>query len=169
VQPITIPADPVLAVNLHEDKWRGRGVFVGRPSILGNPYHIGYQATRQEVVERYRKEWLWPIVEAGLAGRWADKPSVLARFKNPSPKGKGWLWGDGEDARQAVWESLVPLACKAAAGEQVVLMCFCKPLLCHADVLAKCLRWLAEKVRAGELKPLSPGCAGAPGDSSTPA
>ncbi len=34
-----------------------RSMFVGRPSHLGNPYHIGVDGTREEVIEKYR-QWL---------------------------------------------------------------------------------------------------------------
>jgi hypothetical protein len=33
-------------------------VLIGRPSIWGNPYVIGKDGTREEVVEKYRS-WLW--------------------------------------------------------------------------------------------------------------
>ena len=38
--------------------YRGEGIYIGRPSLLGNPYAIGKDGTRQEVIERYRT-WLW--------------------------------------------------------------------------------------------------------------
>ena len=31
--------------------------FIGRPSPLGNPYKIGYDGSREEVIEKYRR-WL---------------------------------------------------------------------------------------------------------------
>ncbi len=37
--------------------YRGDGVYIGRPSLLGNPYAIGKDRTRQEVIDRYRA-WL---------------------------------------------------------------------------------------------------------------
>ena len=30
-------------------------VYIGRPSIWGNPYRIGRDGTREEVIEKYRK------------------------------------------------------------------------------------------------------------------
>ncbi len=30
-------------------------VYIGRPSKWGNPYHIGKDGTREEVIEKYRK------------------------------------------------------------------------------------------------------------------
>lgn len=33
-------------------------VFIGRPSVWGNPYRIGPNGTREEVIELYRKRLL---------------------------------------------------------------------------------------------------------------
>ncbi|HZS06754.1 MAG TPA: DUF4326 domain-containing protein [Blastocatellia bacterium] len=38
--------------------YRGQGVYIGRPSLLGNPFRIGEHGTREEVIARYRS-WLW--------------------------------------------------------------------------------------------------------------
>ncbi|MCI0392156.1 MAG: DUF4326 domain-containing protein [Acidobacteria bacterium] len=38
--------------------YRGDGIYIGRPSVLGNPYTIGKDGTREEVIQRYR-DWLW--------------------------------------------------------------------------------------------------------------
>lgn len=32
-------------------------VYIGRPSLLGNPFHVGKDGTRNEVIEKYRV-WL---------------------------------------------------------------------------------------------------------------
>lgn len=51
--------------------------YIGRPSLFGNPFVIGRDGTRAEVVEKYR-HWLWQQMRqnpemlrrvAGLAGR----------------------------------------------------------------------------------------------------
>lgn len=31
------------------------GVYVGRPSPLGNPFHIGTDGTRKQVIQKYRQ------------------------------------------------------------------------------------------------------------------
>jgi hypothetical protein len=36
---------------------RAAGVYVGRPSVLGNPYVIGHDGSRPDVVDKYRA-WL---------------------------------------------------------------------------------------------------------------
>lgn len=32
-------------------------VYIGRPSVWGNPFHVGEDGTRVEVIEKYR-EWV---------------------------------------------------------------------------------------------------------------
>ena len=148
VQSENLTQDRVRVVNLHEEEWTAPAEYIGRPSILGNPYSLfANGATRVEVVERYRSEWLRPIVDDGRAGRWKHSlESEVLSLKSPAPL-KGWPWGMGDDARQAVWEAVLGLARRLAAGETLTLLCYCHPLPCHGDVLAKCLRWLAGKER----------------------
>lgn len=66
-------------------------VYIGRPSVWGNPYHIGIDGTRREVIAKY-EDWI------------KTRPELLARL--PELKGKA-------------------------------LGCFCSPLPCHGDVLAR--------------------------------
>jgi hypothetical protein len=67
-------------------------VYIGRPSLWGNPFIIGRDGTRAEVVAKYQA-WL----EA--------RPDMIA-------KAKAELCGK-------------------------VLACYCYPLACHGDVLAR--------------------------------
>ncbi|MBL8204732.1 MAG: DUF4326 domain-containing protein [Blastocatellia bacterium] len=46
--------------------YRGTGVYIGRPSLLGNPFHIGTHGTRDEVIAKYRA-WLWQQIQARTA------------------------------------------------------------------------------------------------------
>jgi hypothetical protein len=48
------------------DKW-DRAVYVGRPSVWGNPFHIGRDGTREEVIAKYR-QWI------------KTQPQLLARL-----------------------------------------------------------------------------------------
>ena len=43
-------------------------VYIGRPSVYGNPFQVGMDGTRAEVIERYRR-WLM------------TKPELVARAK----------------------------------------------------------------------------------------
>lgn len=84
-------------VNKKTDKF---DVYIGRGSKWGNPFRIGIDGDRDEVIELY-EDW--------LKGQVATPPG----FKIPS-----------------LSEALVELKGKR-------LGCFCKPLACHGDVLAK--------------------------------
>jgi Domain of unknown function (DUF4326) len=42
--------------------YSGDGVYIGRPSILGNPFKIGKDGTREEVIQKYRV-WLWEHIK----------------------------------------------------------------------------------------------------------
>ena len=37
-------------------------VYVGRPSVLGNPFKLGKDGDRQEVIAKYRR-WLWEEIK----------------------------------------------------------------------------------------------------------
>lgn len=39
-------------------------VYIGRPSRWGNPFTIGKDGTREEVIDKYRT-WLWGEIESG--------------------------------------------------------------------------------------------------------
>ncbi|MCI0389227.1 MAG: DUF4326 domain-containing protein [Acidobacteria bacterium] len=59
--------------------YRGEGVYIGRPSLLGNPYRIGRDGTREEVIIRYRA-WLWrQIQEQGDVYRELHRLAEIAR------------------------------------------------------------------------------------------
>jgi hypothetical protein len=55
---------------------RRSGVYIGRPSVLGNPYKVGRDGTYAEVVEQYRV-WLRKQWQAG--GRVREELLKLAR------------------------------------------------------------------------------------------
>ncbi len=66
-------------------------VYVGRPSIWGNPFVIGRDGDREDVITKYRA-WL------------LTQPQLLAKL--PRLRGK-------------------------------ILGCWCRPKLCHGDVIAE--------------------------------
>jgi len=47
-----------MAIHINNKKDTSFGIYVGRPSILGNPYSIGKDGSRAEVIQLYRV-WLW--------------------------------------------------------------------------------------------------------------
>lgn len=73
-------------VNCRKEKY---DVYIGRPSIWGNPFKIGLHGNREEVIDMYRD--------------YLRKNTYLLE-KLPLLKGK-------------------------------ILGCYCKPLVCHGDVL----------------------------------
>ena len=131
--------------NLHEDKWTGKGQYIGRPDVLGNPFVIGRDGDRKTILEKY-KGYLWPIVRSGLAGEFSGAPERLTDALTARAKcclRRGEL--TDPDLRRAVWLSLQALLARAQAGEKLNLLCYCKPLGCHGDVLKSALEWMAEQ------------------------
>jgi len=53
----------IKVVNVKNYK-EGLGEYIGRPSILGNPFVIGKDGSRDEVIEKYRR-WLWDEFKRG--------------------------------------------------------------------------------------------------------
>ncbi len=93
--------------------------YVGRKfkdingSALGNPFKIGKDGSRQDVVAKYR-QWLWQKVQKGMKG---------------------------EDNQ--VWQELLNLLEYYKENGEMSLICWCYPQACHADVVKSCLEWLA--------------------------
>lgn len=81
-----------VVVNCRRDDY---DVFIGRPSIWGNPYKEGLHGTREEVIEMYRQYLI----------------------KHPY---------------------LLELAKQQLKG--MILGCYCKPAMCHGDVLVELLQ-----------------------------
>lgn len=86
--------------------YRGAGIYIGRPSLLSNPYAIGKDGTRDEVLEWYRA-WLWRQIKL----------------------------------RGEVYRELQRLAAKAK-DEDLVLICWCAPKPCHADLVKRAIEWM---------------------------
>lgn len=51
-----------IVVNAKTDEY---DIFIGRPSILGNPFKIGQDGTREEVIEKYR-QWFYAPQRRGI-------------------------------------------------------------------------------------------------------
>lgn len=81
-------------------------------SPLANPYTIGQDGTREQVIGKYRR-WLWSHVQQGMSG-----------IRNP------------------VWNELIQICCKIMNNEAVTLTCWCKPEACHGDVVVRCVNWM---------------------------
>jgi hypothetical protein len=98
-------------MNIHvvnrNSKVQGISIMRGK-SALANPYRIGVDGDRAQVIEKYR-HWLW----AQLQG----------------------------DVGNPVNMELKRLLAVARKGS-LALVCCCKPLPCHGDVIRNCLEWL---------------------------
>lgn len=94
----------------------GECEYVGRPGALGNPFKIGEHGDRFQVVSKFRR---WAAGELRSNPRGLFARSFLA-------------------LEQRVKE-------RNARGESTVLVCWCHPEACHADVLRSMLirrlRW----------------------------
>ncbi len=57
-------------------------VYIGRPSIWGNPFVMGKDGTRAEVVEKYRE---WILTQPDLLGKiWTLKGKTLGCWCSPA-------------------------------------------------------------------------------------
>ena len=93
---------------------RANGKLKGSP--LGNPFSIGVDGDRAEVIEKFR-QWLWPQVKT---------------------------WKETSEVSEAVIE-LKSIAVDVADGKRVILTCWCKPEACHGDVIVACVNWIIKE------------------------
>jgi len=98
----------------------GPGEYVGRPSLLGNPYRIGIDGDREEVIRKYDR-WLTDEI---------------------SPEGRKRC--------RLVYDAVLRLVQLLRTTGHLVLICWCAPLPCHADVIARKVRELAQYETEGK-------------------
>ena len=89
-------------------------IYIGRPSVLGNPYPMTGEHTRKVVCELYHK-YLWKQMQIA------------------------WREPDGQNS---VWNELKRIALLVKSGVNVRLICFCEPLDCHGNSICKAVNWL---------------------------
>ena len=65
---------------VNRKSYKGASVYIGRPSVLGNPFVIGRDGDRATVIARYRR-WLWNEWQRGAGPVWEEMQglSELAR------------------------------------------------------------------------------------------
>jgi hypothetical protein len=63
---------------VNRKNWRGVSIYVGRPTVLGNPFVIGRDGDREAVIQQYRR-WLWNEIRRG-AGPVFDEICRLAEL-----------------------------------------------------------------------------------------
>ncbi len=104
---------------MNKRTYKGEGVYIGRPTILGNPFtHI-----KQGTLAKY----------------------VCASREEAIAKHKQYLkdeWKKGG----AIKNELLKLAKQYKETGEMKLICWCAPLPCHGDYLADVIKWAAEKI-----------------------
>lgn len=110
-----------ITVHNQSEGRRGLGVqeYIGRPRSLGNPFVIGRDGKRGEVILKYRT-WLWQQIQDGMKQERDGAPL------NP------------------VYQSLRRLQ-RQGQKDPVRLICHCKPQACHGDVIKAALEWLEKE------------------------
>jgi hypothetical protein len=56
-------------------------VYVGRPSPLGNPYALGRDGSREQVIAQYRR-WLWAQLQAPGSAQERELRRLLAQARS---------------------------------------------------------------------------------------
>lgn len=59
----------------------GRSSGYGGPTPLGNPYHIGRDGSRFDVVERY-DEWIWSVIQSEQGAAYTELLRLAAIAKD---------------------------------------------------------------------------------------
>lgn len=96
----------ILVVNQRHTK---SGEYIGRPSVLGNPFTHIPQGTLAEIVVASREE-------------------AIARYRE-------FLFRHIENKTPAIVNELVRLADIARSTGELKLRCWCVPLACHGEVI----------------------------------
>lgn len=99
---------------VNRNDYRGPGDKIDRSTVLGNPFVIGKDGSREEVIEKYNR-WLWDVMQSD----------------------------------NSVNRAVNDLARRYRAGEHLILICCCKPLGCHGDILSRAIKWIAERFIQG--------------------
>lgn len=93
-----------MAIRVVNKKTGGRGNYIGRPSVFGNPFVIGHDGSRADVIRKYRT-WFWEQVEAGGA--------LAEAFAKLLDRARA-----GEDINLVCW--CAPLACHGDVIKQAI-------------------------------------------------
>jgi hypothetical protein len=109
----------ITVVNKYKHEATPNDIYIGRPSLLGNPYsHLPntlaeYRVgTREEAVRNYE--------------------SYLVSTYHTNPK---------------VFNIINEITVRVMSDKDVYLVCFCKPQSCHGDVIKKFVEHIIEDIR----------------------
>ena len=70
-------------------------------------------------------------------GRDGDRSEVIAKYRT-------WLWEVVQKKNSKAWNELCELVKRYKNGEELSLVCWCKLVLCHGDVLKNCIEYLSK-------------------------
>lgn len=99
-----------------------------RDSVFGDPtvVYIGRKNARTN--------WVGSVLANPFSiGKDGDRATVIAKYRQ-------WLWQQIKSNNQEVLQELRRL--QALDRDKLQLVCWCKPLPCHGDVVLSCLEWL---------------------------
>jgi hypothetical protein len=68
-----------------------------------------------------------------VIGKDGTREEVIAKYRI-------WLKGIIKNGKGAAWQELQGLRQRYKKGESVMLMCYCRPLACHGDVLMEFIK-----------------------------
>ena len=95
------------------------------------------------IVENYKK-YSGPGIKI-MRGTALGNPFVIGRDGNRSEaiaKYKRWLWREWNAGSPPVVYALEFIRDAAKSGDNVHLICCCKPLPCHGDVVKAMVEWM---------------------------
>jgi hypothetical protein len=111
-----------------EIKGRDKMIEVGNGKVIGwigeDKHYIGRTAYGKQ------SSALANIFAIGKDGTRAE---VIAKYRI-------WLEGIIKKGKGAAWQELQALRERYKKGEKVILLCYCKPLGCHGDVLMEFIK-----------------------------
>jgi hypothetical protein len=58
---------------------------------------------------------------------------------------RDWLWKEIKNGNKEVLDELRRIKDLVVKGEDVVLVCWCKPKACHGDVVKSCIEWMIKE------------------------
>ena len=93
-------------------------IMIDRSSILGNPFHIGKDGTREQVIKKYR-DYIWNCIQV------VDELNRI---------------GEIEDIN-----NLSDEYSETSKFPELKLGCHCKPEPCHGDIVIKAIKYLRNR------------------------
>jgi hypothetical protein len=110
-----------------------RCVKVHRPFTLGNPFQLREEASRDKVIQAYRK-WLWDNLH-----------TIDNKYISPVAEGVQSIYHGNLSNPSAIKRVILDILLRHREDrtKPIALICYCHPKPCHADSIAQCLEWLA--------------------------